>query len=301
MTPVTLGPHRLYILPTRPGLVFAIMVVVLLLASVNYANGLGYGLTFIVASVALVSMLYTHRNLSGLQVIGHDYAPVHAGDALAVRICLFNPDPLERIAIEVELRGGGGALVARIAPHDQHWVTVTVPTARRGLMRLPALVVSTRFPVGLLHSWSRAIALEPPALVYPRAAPDGAAARAGDGDDHGAPRQADGDDFSGLRAHRRGDPPQRIHWKIQARGQAMHTKEFQETQSGEHWLDWDAIPLADPEARLSVLCRAVLDADCAGTAYGLRLPGAVIVPARGPQHARHCLEALALFPGATPA
>ena len=56
------------------------------------------------------------------------------------------------------------------------------------------------------------------------------------------------------------------------------------------------------EARLSMLCHWVLQADRFGQSYGLRLPGTVIPPNRGDAHRARCLEALALFraPGAGP-
>ena len=65
--------------------------------------------------------------------------------------------------------------------------------------------------------------------------------------------------------------------------------------SSELWLDWDDALAADPEARLSILCHWVLQAERFGQAYGLRLPGRQIAPARGEAHRTSCLEALALF------
>ena len=62
------------------------------------------------------------------------------------------------------------------------------------------------------------------------------------------------------------------------------------------WLDWDATVGADPEARLSRLCRWVIDAEAAGARYGLRLPGNQIAPGNGPTHYHRCLSALALYP-----
>jgi len=46
---------------------------------------------------------------------------------------------------------------------------------------------------------------------------------------------------------------------------------------------------------LSRLCRWVIDADEAGIAYGLSLPGLHLAPACGERHRQQCLEALALF------
>ena len=63
-----LGRRQLYMLPTRHGLLFALVLAVLLLAAINYGNGLAYALTFLLASVAVVSMLHTHRNLHRLRI-----------------------------------------------------------------------------------------------------------------------------------------------------------------------------------------------------------------------------------------
>ncbi len=60
-------------------------------------------------------------------------------------------------------------------------------------------------------------------------------------------------------------------------------------------LDFDAIPSPDTEYKLSRLCRMVVSANRQNIAYGLKLPGQLMPPARGPGHRHHCLKALALF------
>jgi hypothetical protein len=61
---VLLDRRRVYILPTTPGLAFAAAVLVLLIGSINYNLQLGYLLTFLVASMAVVGMHHTHSNLT---------------------------------------------------------------------------------------------------------------------------------------------------------------------------------------------------------------------------------------------
>ncbi|MGD8886577.1 MAG: DUF58 domain-containing protein, partial [Gammaproteobacteria bacterium] len=56
--PVDLTQRRIFILPTRQGILFAIVLVIMLIGSINYNNSLGYLLTFLLASVAVVSILY---------------------------------------------------------------------------------------------------------------------------------------------------------------------------------------------------------------------------------------------------
>ena len=72
------------------------------------------------------------------------------------------------------------------------------------------------------------------------------------------------------------------------------SRDTQQTQREELWLDAQAAGLADTEARLSRLCAWVLMADRLGVDYGIRVAGRVLQPSQGEAHRRACLEALAL-------
>ena len=61
------------------------------------------------------------------------------------------------------------------------------------------------------------------------------------------------------------------------------------------WLDWNALPSADPEVRLSLLTRLVIDAEAAGQLFGLRLPGVEMPPMAGQGHFHRCLTVLATY------
>jgi hypothetical protein len=63
-----LGQRRIYILPSGPGVGFGALLLVLLVGSINYNLGLGYALTFLALSCALVDMLLTWRNLAHLRL-----------------------------------------------------------------------------------------------------------------------------------------------------------------------------------------------------------------------------------------
>ena len=60
-----LTQRNVYILPTRPGLMLAATLLVLLVASINYQLNLGYLLTFLLAGSALVGMHLCHGTLRG--------------------------------------------------------------------------------------------------------------------------------------------------------------------------------------------------------------------------------------------
>ena len=107
------------------------------------------------------------------------------------------------------------------------------------------------------------------------------------------------DDFSGLRNYRIGDPPKRIAWKILARSGETLITEYHGGSDELVWINWHDYPENDPEKQLSLLTRRVLDAEAAGNAWGLRIPGQVIEPDRGATHQHQCLQALALYDAGT--
>jgi uncharacterized protein (DUF58 family) len=289
---VVLGTRQIYILPTRHGLVFTLVLLALALLAINYSNALAYLLTFLLASLAVVSLLHAQRNLLRLQITVTGGEPVFAGEPATFRVCLHN-DQGARYALRLE--SIHGVLPPFDVPaHDTRWVTLSVPTAKRGWFDCPPLTLASVFPLGITRAWSRRLKLPARCLVYPRPA-DAASwqtAAGAEGESRPGVLQ-DGEDFTGLRAYQPGDSPARISWKTLARGQGLHTKEFRAPLAESLWLDWDALAPQDSEARLSLLCRAALDAEDSGLAYGLRLPGGTIEPDSGALHLHHCLEALA--------
>lgn len=292
--PVTLTQRRIYVLPTRHGLIFALMLAVMLLGSINYANSMGFVLTFLLGSLAVVSILHTWRNLAHLTVSAGKRTPVFAGQDAHFEICLDNPGGIARHAISLRAGNAGGAFVD-VPPHQAACLTFTQPAKKRGLLQAPSFTLFTTFPLGLFRAWTH-LDLDMRCLVYPRPAPEAlplplARAEAGTGRHHGEGHE----DFSGLRTWHSGDSQRQVAWKAVAREQGMLTKQFAGEARQAVWLDWDALAGPDTEARLSRLTRWVLDADAAAQRYGLRLPDRSLAPGMGDEHRRQCLEALARF------
>ena len=96
---VLLDRRRVYILPTVPGLAFGAIVLILLIGSINYSLQLGYLLTFLVASMAVVGMHQTHSNLAQIVLRGVRVEPVFAGDVAAFEISATNPTTADRFAL----------------------------------------------------------------------------------------------------------------------------------------------------------------------------------------------------------
>ncbi len=292
---VVLGRRQLFMLPTRFGLLFALLLMVQLLAAINYGNGLAYAFTFLLGSLAVVSMLYTHRNLFQLRLSASACAPVFAGEITSFRIHLTNDGDTPRFGIAV-MNGKNEIARVDIPARGTADIRLTLPTVKRGWLMLPEVSVTTRFPLGLLYSWSRRIALNHSCLVYPRPSETTPLqTRQEESPEPATGIKAGGDDYIGGREFRPGDSPRHVDWKAVARGEAWHVKQFGGGYQATAWLDWDTLEGLDAETRLSVLTRWVLDAEHNGMLYGLCLPGQALNPSNGEHHQHECLKRLALF------
>jgi uncharacterized protein (DUF58 family) len=282
------------VLPTRAGVAFAVLLLVMLVASLNYANSLALAFTFVFAGFGLVVMHRCHRNLLGLTLTGAEVQPAFAGGTAHLRVALRNDAGLLRGAVECGL-SSAMLTAADLAPESGTQLEVDVPAPHRGVLRVERLRVTTTFPFGLFRAWTWVHA--PIAtIVYPRAegtrppptAPAGRSglrAQGGSGDD----------EWLGLRPFRDGDSPRRVAWKAAARGGALMVKEYGVASDDLRLFDFDALRGLELEARLAQLTRWIVDAEARGDRYGLTVRGTRFEAARGPQHRHRCLRALALY------
>jgi uncharacterized protein (DUF58 family) len=298
---VVLVQRRIFILPSRSGLLFAFVLLLMLTGSINYTLSLGFILTFLLASLAIIAMLHTFRNLAGLRITAARTPPVFAGDFAHFRICINNPAAMVRYSVALT-RDKRDVAIVDVPAESAVIATAAVAAPRRGRLKPGRLTLFTRFPVGLFYAWSY-IDLETHCMVYPRPAAPGlplppltSAARDGSGLAQG------NDDFAGLRQYHPGDSPRHIAWKAAARGQGLLTKQFIGRGAGELRFTLDSPPRElGLEDKLSQLARWVLDAHAAGLAYALDVPRASVPAGTDEAHRDRCLEALALFePGSAP-
>lgn len=291
---VRLGLRRIYILPSRQGLLLAGFLVLMLVGSLNYNLSMGYALTFILASMGLVSMVHAFRNMAGLTVRAGRADSVFAGDLAIFNLYLENESTQNRYSLAVASSGQAPEYYD-VPARALTAARLRMPAHRRGRLQAGRFRVFTRFPLGLFHAWSN-LELDMQCLVYPK--PDAAAVplpAAEPSSGEGAASGHGRDDFAGLRPYHAGDSLRHVAWKAAARGEDLLTKQFTGRAESQLWLDWDALAGLDTEARLSRLTRWVLDAEAAALNYGLRLPDITLDPGHGDAHCGRCLEALALF------
>lgn len=295
---VTLDRRHLYILPTRGGIGFGLLLLTMLLTSLNYDLSLGFGLTFLLTGMGMACMWMAYRNLLDLSIAAAEVQNGFAGQRVGFGLRVRNDQPGARIGIEATVRGGLPGDSLTLDGTGSGVLLIQLPAPRRGSLALPRVTLSSRFPFGLFRVWSHAD-LPMSALVYPtpEASPPPAPVAHHDDDEGPADAALPSDDaIDSLRRYRQGDPLHRIAWKHSARTGHLLTRSGQAARQPSCWLDWHTLPTQlGSEARLSRLCAWVLAAGD-GVELGLRLPGVEIAPGRGAAHRRACLEALASWP-----
>ena len=303
---VVLTQRNVYILPTRPGLMLALTLMILLVASINYQLNLGYLLTFLLAGSALTGMHVCHGTLRGLAMNLLAPPAQFSGAPAVFDIKLTNSRRSVRHGIGVSV------LASPDGPNKFHWAWTNVPAQgsatvqiaftpnRRGQHRLPTLTAETRFPLGTFRVWTiwrpaAQMLVYPAPEQHPPPLPPGEPRSGGAA---AAARWQSAGEFDGVRAYRRGDPLKLVMWKKAAKadeqGNGLVVRDTQQAQRHELWLDFVQAGSVGTEARLSRLCAWVLQADRLDLSYGLRLPGLQVKPGSGEAHKRQCLEALAL-------
>lgn len=293
-------PHRLtrkriFILPTAHGVLFLVVLAAMLVGSTNYNNNMGFLLTFLLGAMTFVSILHTHRNLAGVEVVSVSPRPAFVGEHALFRVRLRNPSHRRSMLVFYFTLDHVKAVATLDAEAE---ADVLHPTQRRGLLRPRYLVIETRFPLGLFRAWSR-LHLSATCPVYPKpifgTSLPGEKAGTTDADTDEADERAGADDFKELKSYQPGDPLHHISWKAFSKGQGLLVKSFVGNTGDAVRIDYDALSDTDTERRLSKLCGMVIRAHERDLRYGLTLPGTDIQPDLSEQHKHRCLKALALF------
>jgi uncharacterized protein (DUF58 family) len=289
---ITLNQRRIFIIPTRQGIGFVFVLLLMLIGDINYNLSLGYVLTFLLGTTALMTMLHTFRNMAQLEIHAGRTDATFAGDMALFVFHFHNHGRLPRY--HLKLHDGNGYSVTFDIPAQQSVeVKLPIPAAQRGWLGTGRLTLFTEFPLGLCHAWSY-LQFDTRCLVYPKPAAFQALPASSKQNGTGKFNVAGDEDFSGLRSYVAGDALPRIAWKALAREQGLQVKQFSTQQGQELWLDWTLLPTLAVERRLEILTRWVLDADAQGMHYGLRLPDIELPPRHSVTHRAECLRALAL-------
>ncbi len=291
----TISHRKIYIIPTKEGVFFALLLLLMLLMAINFSNSLIYLLTFFLAGFAIFSMIYTQLNLLGLQVVCGKAQSVFCGQTIYVPLLISVTDSSKINNLAISLKCDDFLHTLDIGNHSQQ-VLLPVLTQQRGMLILPTFTIATTYPTGLFYAWSN-VNLSSEVLIYPQKIPylNNGSNHFSEGEDNQS-FKAGHNDFYQLKKYTQGHSLKQVHWKMVAKERGMYLKQFTDGQSREHyWLD---LQMFDPkiplETRLSYLSYLVVQAFEQADHYGLRINDNTIAIDSGYHHMHRCLKQLAL-------
>ncbi|WP_232059174.1 DUF58 domain-containing protein [Kineobactrum salinum] len=274
---VTLDQRRIFILPSRAGLFFGLLVILILLTAINYQNNMSYALAFLLATLFVVGVLHSYANLSGLRLHGVAASTVFPGQQSEFVLRLERGRRQQHYALRLAWPDSGDAVV-NLVDRDTAELRLYLPVGGRGWYHPGRLLLESTYPLGLLRCWTW-VDLDLRALVYPRPLSSGELPGvAGDRPEGAAIPVVGSDDFYGFREYRPGDSLRQVHWKGLAKGQGLQSKHYVGYADRSLWLDWELFSGLPTEQRLSHLCYWALAFERAQEDYGLRLPGLTLAP-----------------------
>jgi uncharacterized protein (DUF58 family) len=293
----TLQHRNIFIVPSKTGLLFCLVILLLWLLGINYQNNLVLGVCFLLLALLIVCMHHTFGNLSGLEISVVKTEPGFVGGQGRVTLLVKRSGNRHYEAIDIFWPEGNKVSVSLVGEDQAHF-NLSVPLQYRGWYQPERLHIKTYFPLGLIVAWSY-LDLDAPILAYPQAVSTNVQPTEQVLDDSDEVLNdalvAGHEEFAGLREYEPGDTLRNIDWRAMARGQGLATRLYEDYVSQFYWLDWQQFEGMSREARLSRLCFCILQQANQNIEYGLRLPNLTIDPGISDEHQKKLLKALALF------
>ncbi len=277
--PLTLTHDRVYILPTRRGWAFLLSLLLMLIASMNYALGLGYALCFLLCGLFSSALLATYRNLAGISLVELTPRSAFVGESVIFELTVHNPGKQDVRMIRIRTQADNETLLVDLPGNSKAEISIRQSAVSRGWHKCGRLTFTSDYPLGLWYSWGY-MHVPAEALVYPSPehnppALEGRSANT-DADNDAAP-SAKGDSGGipdAMREYVAGDSPSLINWKASARGNGLYTREFADNATTDTAaLDWaDTAALEDNEQRVSRLCAWIVECADKGVDWTLQMP-----------------------------
>ena len=293
--PLKVKHQRIYILPTRRGIAFLFSLLMMLIASVNYALSLGYALSFLLTGLFAASLLHTYKNVAGLTIKKLDIRNAFVGESAAFSLVIANDTELSRVGIT--LKANKVEDTVDVASHAEASATLSRISEQRGRLPPGRVTITSTYPLGLWRTWCY-LHTGASAIVYPKAenSPPPLPVQNNDVSGDNSQRAIQGD-IDGIREYQPGDAISSIAWKSAARGQGLYVKTFEQNKvGGDVYLNLASTGLPEIENQLSRLCAWILSAEHAQADYSLTIAGQTLDSAHGHAHKVDALTALALYP-----
>ena len=303
-----LNSSNIMIYPTRFGLAYLGVVVLVFLLGTNYQNNIILLFSYLLASLFISVMLHSFYNFSQLRFYSVAKQQGYAEQPLYFVIKITT----EKTHYDINAHFTDKALNSQVekielCQQGSHELRLVYRTLQRGKHWLGRVTVFSEYSLGLFKSKS-ILDFGHYAIIYPKAKSliSGQYQLSGQADEpsldsYQSTNSVGTDDFSELKSFVRGESKARTAWKQLAKGQGHYSKHYQAEQSQLHWLKLSEMPSNDVEIQLAYLSFLIGELTASNQSFGLQLSAELsnqsmnISPNSGLHHQQACLTALALY------
>ena len=293
--------RQLYILPTKAGWIFSLLVFLLFLASIKFNHQATFLLTFLLCGFGIISSFHTQKNINKLTLSVKDASAIFCGESTEFVCRIKNPSDTKRF--NVWLLSGEHKSPTDIEPNSTNKLFIRLKPEQRGVFKLPAINLTSHYPLGILFGWSKAFQSDVSCLVYPQpkdllTEPETVLTDSEEGQPELATpawQQQSGEQIASLKPYQIGDRLRDIHWPALAKSNQLVSKEYDSNIELKRIFAWQHVTSLSTEDKLSQLTHWLLQAEKSRLAYQLAIPGFTSEYANGDVHLQRCLEQLATW------
>lgn len=292
---VVLNHRSTYVLPTSSGFVLAGIILLMMIGATNYQNNLVFLLTFLLAGIGLVCIIFTVKNVQGIRLSLEKMDEFFVAKKNTLNIGLQSQINKAHFSIAIG-KDKKSLFLCDINASGKTQIKLPISNLKRGYQSVPKLMITSQFPLGWLKTWAY-FSFSKELLVYPEPIePPHVDQEHGVNIENKLGKETKGvDDLQGLKDYQLGENLSRVDWKAYARGAGLLTKDFSSFQEKQCCFSWQDYPQMPIETILSYLTFQVLVAAKNDISYSLVLPNKILPFDSGKGHRLNCLKHLALF------
>ena len=291
--PQIFNSNNLYILPSRFGWAYGLVLLTLFSGAINYQISTVFLMTFLLAVIGLVSAWEAHANLKELSVKLISIKDAQQGKPALVTLLLHSNNKI-RFGLEFQVGKQATTRLEKIPLEGLQFI-VPIETSLRGSFLLPPIIISSLFPFGIFRVWGYAH-FDKHYYVYPEPIspnfwPPSSA------NQNKKKKDIPGDEelYDLKQVENPWVQPNLIAWKIAAKGQGWYLKTMSNNE-GNYWLfSLNDLPAVDVELKLQYLSYWLQIAEENGYIYSLELTKVPSQFSQGEEHLQYCLRQLALY------
>jgi len=289
----TLNRKNIFIFPSKFGVNFLVLCLILFLLGTNYQNNLILFLLFFLCSFMVTCLLLSYRNLANLTLTANQVQPQFAGRDCAFSLRIVKEMNLGQ-QINCSFKNPSSALKSRVTEQQ---CLIYALAHKRGWFNPGRVTIRSTFPFGLFTVWTH-LDFGFSVLLYPEPLLDNTQPLKfiGKNSNKGLTSTELGfEQFSMLKTYLPGESLKSVAWKQLAQGRGWLSKQFEQSHGGDVILDLEVYKNVDLETKLRLLCYQVIELEKNKINYSVKLGNEIIATGYGLEHKAKCLKALALY------